>query len=620
MTNEELAALVGRLELQARDNPASYQGKVLMLAMLGNAYMTGILLALLAVLAFLAASVATLKAVALKLILLVGFFLWMVARALWVKIPAPQGTQVLATQAPQLFAMVNDMRGQLGAPYFHHVLITDEFNAGVVQSPRLGIFGWPKNYLLLGLPLMKALSTAQFKAVLAHELGHLAGGHGKASNWIYRQRLRWSRLVATLEANESWGTFLFKPFLNWFAPYFNAFSFPLARANEYEADATSARLTSSQTAASALTSVDVVSSYLAERYWPQIHKLADEQAHPGFAPYRDMGQDLAAGVDADAVQHWLERALARKTDLADTHPSLADRLQSIGEPPLYQPPSVGDTADQLLGDALNAITESFDQRWKNAILPSWEERHQQVQGARRRLAELEARSQIGPALSVAEAIGQARLTETVGSRPDDALALYRALYQQWPENVSVIFGLGARLLQRDDDAGYAMVERAMLLDEAPIAYACELLRDYCQRQGRESDASAWHQRMLARNQLQSDAADERNKVSLTDKFQSHDVGEPMLSELCAQLRLIPGIRKAYLVRKAVTHVPEQPCFVFAYRVTGFFQLHKPQRVQDILAQLHAIVRFPGETLLINIDSHNSAFTRKFARVPGARLI
>ena len=50
--------------------------------------------------------------------------------------------------------------------------------------------------------------------------------------------------MAVLEASESKGSFLFMPFLNWFVPYFSAFSFPLARANEYEADAISVRLTS----------------------------------------------------------------------------------------------------------------------------------------------------------------------------------------------------------------------------------------------------------------------------------------------------------------------------------------------------------------------------------------
>ncbi len=230
MTQDQFIALVSRLENEARSNPRGYQFKVLLLALLGNAYLGGIVLLIVALFAGSLASILVLKALALKLIAGVGFFLLIILKAVWVKIAPPAGSEVAAAQSHELFAMINALRRQLRAPRFHHVLITDEFNAGVVQSPQFGIFGGHRNYLLIGLPLMKALTVEQFKAVLAHEFGHLAKGHGRVSNWIYHQRLRWSRLMGVLEASQSQGGFLFKPFLNWFAPYFNAFSFPLARA------------------------------------------------------------------------------------------------------------------------------------------------------------------------------------------------------------------------------------------------------------------------------------------------------------------------------------------------------------------------------------------------------
>jgi len=74
-------------------------------------------------------------------------------------------------------------------------LITDDFNAAVVQIPRLGLLGWYRNTLLIGLPLMKALTRQQLAAVLAHEFGHLAGGHGRLGNWVYRLRFGWARLA-----------------------------------------------------------------------------------------------------------------------------------------------------------------------------------------------------------------------------------------------------------------------------------------------------------------------------------------------------------------------------------------------------------------------------------------
>jgi Zn-dependent protease with chaperone function len=437
MTSEQFQALVDRLEHQALSDPNGYTSKVLLLAVLGNAYVVAMLLLIVALLVALVASVLVLKALAIKLILVVGFFLWMLLTALWVKIDPPGGTEIEARQAPELFTTVDGLRRRLSAPRFHHTLITDDFNAGVVQSPRLGIFGWTRNYLLIGLPLLKALTAEQFKAVLAHEFGHLAKGHGKVSTWMYRQRLRWSRLLAVLDTTESRGSFLFKPFLSWFAPYFNAYSFPMGRANEYQADATSARLTSPQAVAQALTGVSVVGCYLAERYWEQIHQQADQQPQPNFAPYFAMGQGVAAEIDASLAQVWLDQAMAEQTSSADTHPALNDRLKAIGQPPRLALPTVGQAADRLLGGALQAITESFDRRWRDSISCSWAERYQEVQESRRQLAELNARFESRPELTVQEEFDRARLTDTIGDNHDDALVQFRALHERAPDDALV---------------------------------------------------------------------------------------------------------------------------------------------------------------------------------------
>jgi hypothetical protein len=225
VTYEEFETLVGRLEEQAKRNPAGYRTRVLLMALLGNAYL-GVMLALIALLVVAAAiSVVWLKAAGAKIAILMAVFLWLVLRALWVRLVPPEGAEITARDAPELFGMIEELRRALRSPRFDHVLVTDDFNAAVAQAPRFGLFGWYRNYLLIGLPLAKALTVEQFKAVLAHEFGHLSKGHGRMSNWIYRQRLRWSRLMAALEEAENWGVVLFRPFLRWYAPYFNAYSY-----------------------------------------------------------------------------------------------------------------------------------------------------------------------------------------------------------------------------------------------------------------------------------------------------------------------------------------------------------------------------------------------------------
>jgi len=620
MTDEKFSALVDRLEAQALRHPAGYKSKVLLLAGLGNLYLAAVLFLVLALLAALAASMLVLKALAVKLILVIGVFLWVVLKALWIRIPPPEGTGLRREEAPELFAIVDDFARRLRAPRFHHVLVTDEFNAGVVQAPRLGPFGWYRNYLLLGLPFMKALSVEQFKAVLAHEYGHLARGHGRLSNWIYRQRLRWWRLMEALDAQESRGRFLFRPFLRWYAPYFNAFSFPLARANEYEADAASVRLTSPRSAAQALTSVNVIGSYLSERYWPHVHRHADEVPQPtGFAPYSAMGGGLGSAIDEASARDWLDNALARKTGIDDTHPSLSDRLKAIDAQPSLAPPAAGEAADRLLGSALAPITEAFDQRWRESIQPSWEERHQEVQEGRRRLAELDQAAS-ATELPLAQAYERARLTESIGGEADRALEQFRALETRAPEDPTVAYSLGARLLERGDVSGVALVERAMALDEDAIVSGSKALRDYHWRLGREDEAREWHEKALARAELEQGARQERDEVRLKDKFDRHELPAEALAVLRAALRAVPGLRRAYFVRKRVKHLPERTCFVLGFTVSPPFWLHSKKRAAQVQQAILQSVRFPGETLVINVEGENYRFGRKFRWMRGSRIV
>src|SRR5262249_43481952 len=90
-----------------------------------------------------------------------------ILRSLWVHVPEPPGMGLEREQAVPLFLEIDRLRTRLGVPRFHRVILTDDLNAAVVQVPRLGIFGWQKNFLMIGVPLMLVLPPEEFQAVLA---------------------------------------------------------------------------------------------------------------------------------------------------------------------------------------------------------------------------------------------------------------------------------------------------------------------------------------------------------------------------------------------------------------------------------------------------------------------
>jgi len=376
MENRDFELLVERIERAARAHPRMYKAKVFGLAALGYGFLATVVIVLagLVVAALLAFRHAPVLAV--KLVIVIGAFLLVVVRALWVKLEQPKGWKLARSDAPDLFNLLDRLRQTLQTPPIYAVLVTPEFNAGVSQIPRLGLFGWHRNYLLLGLPLMQVLTREQFTSVLAHELGHLSHGHARSSNWIYRLRVTWLRLDAALRQHAPPGSRVVTWFYHWYVPYFFAFSFPLARANEFEADEAAARLTSPQIACQALTAVSVVAAFLRERYWPGILRAAvDGAPQTTFAPYSKLGS-AALGISEADGKSWTTAALNEVASVSDTHPSLQERLHALGGTPELAVPALGQAADLLLRPALPRLLTAFDKQWHEQ-LARW--RQQQVQ-------------------------------------------------------------------------------------------------------------------------------------------------------------------------------------------------------------------------------------------------
>lgn len=194
MTQEEFDQTVSRMEKAWDKNPSMYKFRLILFALLGYVYIglvAIIALGSIGLLCLLALS-GKLLTIFFKAFIKIGIpiliFIYTIFRSLWVKIEPPTGIPLKHEQAPSLFKLINQYRKEIKGPRIHKVLVYEEFNACVSQVPRLGLFGWYKNYLVIGMPLMLALSPEEFNGVLAHELGHVSRYHGRTGAWIYRIR------------------------------------------------------------------------------------------------------------------------------------------------------------------------------------------------------------------------------------------------------------------------------------------------------------------------------------------------------------------------------------------------------------------------------------------------
>jgi Zn-dependent protease with chaperone function len=612
-------SLVARSEKLAARRPRQYRWGVFALAALGYLYLALVVTLLFALLILSVASVLYLKAAAIKLICVVGATLLIVLRALWVRLSPPAGIALTRASSPELYVQLDELRHRLNAPRLHHVLLTPDFNAGITQLPRLGLFGWHQSYLIIGLPLIKALTVAQFQAVIAHELGHLSRGHARAANWIYRLRVIWQRLDASFSQSSHWASILVRPFFKRYVPFFTAASFPLARANEYEADAASLRITSARSAAQALTSVHIVGTYLAEKYWPSIQAAAKDAPEPSFAPFRDFAAEAIENLPAEELQRWLQAALGRQTSHADTHPCLADRLKALGVQAEFAPPPAGDGAERLLGPSLSQWQNTFDTGWRERVQDTWRKIHEQTQASRARIVEL--RSKGDPAeLDEAAALEFTNLEEEVGAGSAAALALRRTLVEKYPESLPIRFAFARQLLQLGDAAGVGPMESILERTPEAVLPGAQLLRNFYLRQNETARASYWQQKYLEQAAVLQAAREERGKLLLSDQVVGHQLPADALVALTARLKAVPDLTRAYLVRKVTRHFPETPVYVLGFEIRRWWQMYDAANSHALTQRIRQEVKFPGNTLIVNIEGPNRRFADKLRHVKGSRIL
>lgn len=620
MNHEQFAALVARLEPIAIRNSSGYEKRVILLALFGYAYLGLVIMLLIALVAGSAAAIVSLKLVAVKVLVLVIPFLWLVLKALWVNFPPPEGVEITREYAPELFNVIEKLRRTLRCTRFHHVLITNEFNAAVQQNPRLGPFGWYRNYLLIGLPLMKAMTPAQLEAILAHEFGHLAGGHGAVANHIYRLRMSWARLLDALDREKSSGMVLFLPFFKWFSPYFSAYSFPLARANEYHADAVSAQLCGTQVAAQALTSVAIVSEYLGARFWPGIYKQAEWKPVPALTPFQAMSGQFSQAEFAESAQASIDLALLQITNVDNTHPAFADRLKALGESPALVLPSAGAAADTLLGNSLQRITDLHDDDWKRAVTPSWQQRYASIQKDRENFAAYVERENAGEVLPPDDALQYALLIDDIGADHEASLSRLRALQKRAPEHVPACYHLGLKLLAREDGAGVTLIERCMVLDEEAVLPGCEVLFHYCNRHQLEDQAAKYKQLYEEKSGRLKVIAEEQSNIKIKEHFEKHGLSQEILDGLRAQLQAIVGLRKVYFVRRRLKHQPDKEAFAMGFVTTPWWKWQNAVLVEEVQSRIIAEVVMPGTTLVFCVEGSNYQFGRKFLWMRGSRIL
>jgi Zn-dependent protease with chaperone function len=535
---EARRVLIERLEALARERPLSYRVRVTALALFGLGYR--VFLGMLMFAVPIAVTGAIYPSSWLLFIVVVGLLIFGLT---WFGRSKLEGEPVGEQDAPALFAAVDALRKKIRAPRVHQVLLDNDFNAGAAQIPRLGIFGWYKQVLILGVPLLAALSREQLLAVVGHELGHFSKAHGRLGHWIYRIRLSWEKLNAGLGEEESGIGAAVNQFYRWFVPYFGAYSFALARANEYEADADAALGSDRASAATALAATHIYGGWLEKRFWPSLHRLALESSEPPHDAFERMASALRR-IPEEELRTLQREALERASDLVDTHPSLAERLRALGMPEVRVQMPAASAGEALFGARWPEVLRRAGQAWRDANAQSWRDRHERVRGHSRRLAELERLP--AAARGIAERIEIARIVQEIDGA-EAALEHWRALVAKAPGHPSAALHYGWALVGLRDPQAFEVLDALASREPCYAAPALFAMRKLALDLGDRKRADRFDTRHKAAVELRGKAVALFEASYRDGGFDSPRLAAHAVDVLASQLQAQGTIAAAWLV-------------------------------------------------------------------------
>ena len=620
MDVERFERVAARFERLSRASPRGYRLLIAALGALGFAVVGLVVLFMVALLALvLGIGIAGKAVLAVKFAIPIGITVWALLKAIWVKLERPRGLALERGRAPALFAELDRLRRLGRVPRIHSVRFDASLNASVSQTPRLGILGWPHNDVVLGLPMLLALSPASFRAVLAHELGHLSGRHGRMGAWIYRVRATWMQVLVALEARRSVLGRLLRAFFRWYGPFFGAASLALAREQEREADRFSAAATDPRTAADALAATHLADWALEKRFWPAMARRTGAEPAPPAGYLADLEAEVRRALRDPAAGGVLARALLPRSRGVDTHPALAERIEALGQKPRL-PPAFGESAAaHFLGGALAPVRAELDARWRADVGERWSTWHGEKVSQARRLAELEAAATTGP-LGPDEAWERASLTEDLAG-PEPAIPLAREAAERHPDHAPSRFGLGRLLLQQGDAEGVPHVERAVALDGDAELPGAQLLASHHLSLGRNDLASRWIARADRLADAHRAAAQEREGMLATDEVDAHGLAAEAAAAFVAPLRGHPRVKRLFLARKRLRHLPDRaPVFVVAAALRRpFLRLTRAGDDAKIAQELANALEAAPRTFVFVDGSDTRRLFRRLRRLPGARV-
>jgi Zn-dependent protease with chaperone function len=599
---------IERLDNLAKQDPAGYKLRIAMLALLGYVYIFAVSIGLVLVSAlFLVALVYFRVVFLLKFAWLFLLAAGLILKSMWVKFDAPKGIPLHRCDLPKLFALIDKIQTTAGVPTIHKVLMVDDFNCAVVQHPRLGLFGFHENIILLGLPLMDSLTEPEFEAVLGHEMGHLSSMHGRFGNWVYHVRMSWFQIYANLQKHGEGGAWPIHKFAMWFIPQFDKHTLALRRMQEFAADRLSSDMCGAQVMADALTSCEIRGAYVEREFWPSVAKRESELSEPPAGVYRMLAQKVRGEISYDDILKYLRPAW-KKHHGFDSHPALYERVAALlpdGDWSTVEPTAKtvaaragfqSSAAEVLLEGKYDELCNALSDEWCKVVAGPWRLKHIEMLEARKsfdRLNKIFEESQLTEEQAEEFAILCGSVRE-----PEEALSIQQRLAERYPNMGAPQFSIGLYWLNKEADECIEYLKKAGELSPQYAHLANTLIAAHLRGKGQDEEARKYEHQAATIGELMDAEAKKSSKITNADVFLPHDLSESRLQLILDSLHAELRVKKAYIVRREISELLGGSQYLMVVELgSPHWYLVDQEHLRKAMYELVLLPEFEGFTIL-----------------------
>ena len=522
-----------------------------------------------------------------------------VLRALYIRPEEPVGLALEPQRYPNLHALIGRAVARTSAPPFDRVSVLPDANCRVGSVP-VGFGFRRRNEMDIGLHLLEILDDEELESVFLHELAHVYRKDTEVGANVYRNVVRWVKIV---EACQKRGV-LVNALLTGFARhYVEALEMRVAAVSQQRESLADAEVVLHvdaevyRSACAKMTLMDDFVSRFAESGQNDIRALPE----PPTDYFARLYRSFHAAFDARG-DRWLSRLCLRSSTREESHPSYRERMERLGVADPAAPVRFSSTGHCAAFEVAR-LTDEFNAQLHARLADNWEKITEPWRKASATVASYV------PANDFDADLEEGLALEELG-RNEEALAFMEEVLSRNPDVPAALFRVGLLRLYLDDPGGIEPLRRAMDMSAECVDSGLQALWGFLHENGmldRKRELEPWARSLQA---SATRVREELESLDVHDVFEPAEIGDDARERLHEGLTALPGLTQAFLVRK---RLKESEGWLLVLAVLT----RKGAPDADALYALLAGIS--EHTFVLDLRTAGFRFVKPISRVPGAEV-